>query len=124
MNFLEKKELKKIINFENDSNGLLEIFPIKKEFTITFLLGKYLCTLKPHNYEIDEKNIFVNFVESSILTYTAVDSFGYNYENIHIFKEKLENDKDKLVKELSIFKKKYPNCFTNLDSINSLLLKL
>ena len=93
--------LEKIIDFENGATGLLKIFTENKEFTITFLLGKYYCTPKAHKYEINESNdiedgkeirIIVDIPVTSVLAYSAVDSLGYTYGNIDLFREKLENE--------------------------------
>jgi hypothetical protein len=87
------EKLEKIINFERGATGLIAIFPGKKEFTITFLLGNYYCTPKAHAYEIvNEQNVLVNIPTSSILSYSAIDSLGYNHKNLHLFQENLENE--------------------------------
>ena len=87
------EKLQKNINFERGATGLIEIFPDKKEFTITFLLGNYYCTPKGHTYEIEnDQNVSVNISSSSILAYSAVDSLGYNHKNLHLFQENLENE--------------------------------
>lgn len=89
---LENK-LEKIINFERGATGLISIFPDKKEFTITFLLGNYYCTPKAHTYEIgNDQNILIDISSSSILAYSAVDSLGYNIANLHLFQKNLENE--------------------------------
>ncbi len=89
------EKINKLINFEHGATGILEIFPEKTEFTITFLLGKYYCTPPAQKYEIDIKNNFkisINLSETSILAYSAVDSLGYNYGNLHLFWKNLENE--------------------------------
>ncbi len=96
---LENEIFEKIINFQYGATGLLKIFPDKKEFTITFILGQNYCTPKAHKYEIEEieeieKNIKIklDIPDFSILSYSAVDSLGYNYGNLDLFRENLKNE--------------------------------
>ncbi len=89
------EKINKLIHFEHGATGILEIFPEKTEFTITFLLGKYYCTPPAQKYEkveINDLKISINLPETSILAYSAVDSLGYNYGNLDLFWKNLENE--------------------------------
>lgn len=97
-------KINKLIHFEHGATGILEIFPEKTEFVITFLLGKYYCTPPKQKYEKilgpeNDIKISINLPETSILAYPAVDSLGYNYENLHLFWKNLENEIKNLYNE-------------------------